>query len=224
MIACLLVQPARGAKRMPPRGSGVSTSWRGPPGADRLRGRERPSGVSSSGAMPTEPLVHPAQQRFGRYRVVDRLGDGAMGVVFRAHDEQLDRDVALKTLGRWAGVPDAVLAPLRERFEHEARAIGALSHPNIVRVFDVGVEDDTPYLVMELIDGLALRKRIDESGALAAKEVLALGEQIARALEHAHAAGILHRDVKPANVVQARGGEWKLADFGIAHLPDSTLT
>jgi serine/threonine-protein kinase len=138
-----------------------------------------------------------------------------MGTVFRAQDEVLGRAVAIKALhARDAGV--------RERFLREARAIGAVLHPNILAVYDAGTDDNTPYLVMELAAGGSLRDRI-QAGALPIETVREIGIQIARALAAAHAANIVHRDVKPANILAA-GDVWKLADFGIARLPDSTLT
>ncbi|MCL4225357.1 MAG: serine/threonine protein kinase [Myxococcales bacterium] len=162
-----------------------------------------------------------AARRIGRYRVVGALGTGAMGEVLRAHDERLGRDVAIKRVKNLLGV---MSASFHARFEAEARALAALAHPGVVQVFDLGVEDGEPYLVLELIEGPTLRAVIAERGALPAAEVCALGIQLARALEAAHARGIVHRDVKPANVLRGPGGLWKLADFGVAHIPDSEAT
>lgn len=153
--------------------------------------------------------------RFGRFRALAELGSGAMGTVYRAHDDVLGRPVAIKAL-------HAHDSGTRERFLREARAIGAVLHPNILAVYDAGTEHETPYLVMELAAGGSLRERI-RAGALPIDVVRGIGIQIARALAAAHAANILHRDVKPANILAA-GDVWKLADFGIARLPDSTLT
>jgi eukaryotic-like serine/threonine-protein kinase len=153
--------------------------------------------------------------RFGRFRALAELGSGAMGTVYRAQDEVLGRSVAIKALhSRDAGT--------RERFLREARAIGAVLHPNILAVYDAGTDDQQPYLVMELAAAGSLRDRIT-SGGLPVEVVRELGIQIARALAAAHAANILHRDIKPANILAAND-VWKLADFGIARLPDSTLT
>jgi eukaryotic-like serine/threonine-protein kinase len=153
--------------------------------------------------------------RFGRFRALAELGSGAMGTVYRAQDEVLGRSVAIKALhSRDAGT--------RERFLREARAIGAVLHPNILAVYDAGTDDNQPYLVMELAAGGSLRDRI-AAGALPIEVVRELGIQIARALAAAHAAQILHRDIKPANILAAND-VWKLCDFGIARLPDSTLT
>jgi serine/threonine-protein kinase len=160
--------------------------------------------------------------RFGRHVVIEPLGTGAMGAVYRARDEQLGREVAIKTIHR-PGMTAMQKQMFQARFANEARAIASLSHPNVVHVYDVGVEDDTPFLVMELAPGQSLATRL-EAGILTPDEARQLGQQIAGALEAAHARGIVHRDVKPANILEAGAGTWKLADFGVAHVPDSELT
>jgi serine/threonine-protein kinase len=164
-----------------------------------------------------------APAAFGRYVVLQRLGVGGMGAVYLARDESLGREVAVKVLRPLIAVGEPP-ADLVERFRREARAIALLSHPSIVRVYDQGVEAGAPYLVMELCDGATLGDRIKASGPLPVREVRTLGIQIASALAAAHAAGVVHRDVKPSNVLQAAEGSWKLADFGIARVADSSLT
>ena len=158
---------------------------------------------------------------FGRYRVTATLGTGAMGVVYAAVDDVLGREVAVKTLRG----PRSELAAriLDERFRLEARAVAALHHPGVVQVFDIDLAADPPYLVMERVAGPSLKERL-ATGALPPDELYRLGIQIARALAAAHAAGIVHRDVKPGNLLAAGPGVWKLADFGVAHVPDSALT
>lgn len=160
-----------------------------------------------------------AGQSLGRYAVARLLGSGGMGAVYLARDHLLGRDVAVKTLRPSAGVSTL----FRERFFQEARAIGALAHPNVVRVFDMGIEKDTPFLVMELVSGPSLQERLKER-VLQPNEARTLGVQIARALAAAHHLGIIHRDVKPSNILEAEPGVWKLADFGVARIPDSSLT
>jgi serine/threonine protein kinase len=171
------------------------------------------------GPLPAKPAGSAAGDAltFGRYTTSGQLGAGGMGTVYRAHDELLGRDVAIKSL-----TANGELG-VRERFLREARAIGAVHHPNILAVHDVGEQDTTPYLVMELAAGGSLRDHIKARGSLSADTVRELGIHIALALAAAHAAGIVHRDVKPGNILFS-APLWKLADFGIAHTPDSTLT
>ncbi len=157
---------------------------------------------------------------FGRYRVTKTLGVGAMGEVFEAIDDVLGRDVAIKTLRSESGIAARFID---DRFRNEARAIAQFSHPGVVQVFDIDLTADPPYLVMERVAGPALSERI-AAGALPNAELVPLGIQIARALAAAHAAGVVHRDVKPSNILGAGAGGWKLADFGVAHIPDSSLT
>jgi len=162
-----------------------------------------------------------APQSFGRYRVTGSLGAGAMGEVLAAVDELLGREVAVKTLkGRTSGLA-ARMAD--ERFRLEARAIASLTHPSVVQVYDLDLTADPPYLVMERVAGPSLKDRIAQ-GPLPEHELRALGIQMANALATAHARGVVHRDVKPANILGAGPGTWKLADFGVAHVPDSSLT
>jgi len=156
---------------------------------------------------------------FGRYRVTKTLGAGAMGEVYEATDDVLGREVAIKTLRSANGVTARFID---DRFRNEARAIAQFSHPGVVQVFDIDLSAEPPYLVMEKVSGPSLAQRI-EKGALPPAEIAPLGIQIARALAAAHAAGVVHRDVKPSNILGAGAG-WKLADFGVAHVPDSSLT
>ncbi|HEX7879273.1 MAG TPA: protein kinase, partial [Candidatus Eisenbacteria bacterium] len=151
-----------------------------------------------------------AGARLGPYEIVAPLGAGGMGEVYRARDTRLGRDVAVKVLpAHLADSPEG-----RARFEREARAISSLNHPHICTLFDVGREGDTDYLVMELVDGETLQKRL-ERGPLSSDEVLTLGRQIADALDKAHRQNMVHRDLKPANVMLTRTGA-KLLDFGLA--------
>ncbi len=160
-------------------------------------------------------------EAFGRYKVTGTLGAGGMGEVYEAVDEVLGRPVAVKTLrGKHGGLAARLLD---ERFKQEARAIAALAHPGVVQVFDIDLAAEPPYIVMERVAGPSLKERL-ATGALGASELRALGVQVGRALAAAHAAGIIHRDVKPANILAATGGAWKLADFGVAHVPDSAIT
>jgi len=154
----------------------------------------------------------------GRYRIEERLGAGGMGVVWRAHDPELRRDVALKVL------PDAMVADVgaRARLLREARAAAALNHPAILTIYDVGEADGHVYIAMEYVPGRSLADGIP-AGGMAPSEALRLGEQIASGLAHAHERGIVHRDIKPSNVLVTPAGDAKVLDFGIAtHLPSET--
>jgi eukaryotic-like serine/threonine-protein kinase len=153
--------------------------------------------------------------KFGPYDVIAPVGAGGMGEVYRARDSRLRRDVALKVLPPLFAIdPDR-----RQRFTNEAQAAAALNHPNILAVHDIGVENGTPFLITELIDGQELRKEL-ERGALPVKRLLDLAVQIASGLQAAHAAGLVHRDLKPENVMVCRrddGSEYAVVmDFGLA--------
>jgi len=148
----------------------------------------------------------------GRYEIVRPLGHGAMAVVDLAHDRELGRDVALKRLAENLARDE----DLRARFLREGRLAAQLSHPNIVRVFDVGEGDGRPYIAMEHVDGETLADLVARRGRVPAAEAAALGVQAARALAAAHAAGLVHRDIKPHNLLLRRDGVLKLSDFGIA--------
>jgi eukaryotic-like serine/threonine-protein kinase len=148
----------------------------------------------------------------GRYRIERVLGDGAMATVVLARDEELGRRVAVKLL-------DERLADNREfraRFTREGRLAAALSHPNVVTVYDAGEADGRPYIVMEYVDGQTLAERVRAEGALDPEEVRAIAAQVAAGLEHAHGQGLVHRDLKPGNLIQRTDGTTKIADFGIA--------
>ncbi|MEU4065743.1 serine/threonine-protein kinase [Streptomyces wedmorensis] len=157
----------------------------------------------------------------GRYRLGERLGRGGMGTVWRAHDTVLDRDVAVKELNL-AGLPDEEFAVLRSRMEQEARAAARIRHPGVVTVYDVLEQDGRPWIVMELIDGRSLADVVASDGPLPSRDVARIGAQVLSALERAHGAGVVHRDVKPANVLLEHGGRAVLTDFGIAALEGTT--
>ncbi len=163
-------------------------------------------------------------ERIGRYRIERLIGSGSMGNVYLAHDADLDRPVAIKTLR------DLVLDPeTRElflsRFQNEARAAARLHHPNIVQIFDVGDDPRVgPYLVFEYVRGHTLKEELKKKGPLRPDRLLYLVQQVADALATAHVAGVIHRDLKPENLLITENGQIKLADFGIARIPNADLT
>ncbi len=155
-------------------------------------------------------------ERFGPYDILAPLGAGGMGLVFRARDTRLGREVALKTLP-----PESLSDPTRrQRFEAEARAASALNHPNVVSVFDVGTENGTPFLVTELLSGETLREKL-KSGPLPPRKVIELAVQVAHGLAAVHEKGLVHRDLKPENLFITREGSLKILDFGVARTSES---
>ncbi|MET7620936.1 serine/threonine-protein kinase [Streptomyces sp. NPDC005408] len=152
----------------------------------------------------------------GRYRLLSPLGEGGMGVVWRARDEVLNREVAVKEVRAPAGLGTADEQRLYARLEREAWAAGRISHRNVVTVYDVATEDGRPWIVMELVRGLALSDVLDAEGPLAPQRAAHIGAEVLAALRAAHEAGVLHRDVKPGNVLIGNDGRVVLSDFGIA--------
>ncbi|PYU00508.1 MAG: hypothetical protein DMG38_07070 [Acidobacteria bacterium] len=150
-------------------------------------------------------------QTLGHYRILEKVAAGGMGVVYRARDEQLDRDVAVKALPSGTLSDDAT----RRHFRKEATALAKLNHPNIETVYEFGTQDGVDFLVMEYVPGKTLAERL-ATGTLPEKDVIALGIQIASALEEAHDRGIVHRDLKPANIAITTKGYAKILDFGLA--------
>jgi len=157
-----------------------------------------------------------------RYEILEVIGTGGMAVVYKARCHRLNRFVAIKILKDDLSQD----AEFRRRFHAESQAVAMLSHPNIVNVYDVSHSDNVDYIVMELIDGISLKQYMEQKGVLNWREVLHFTSQIAKALEHAHNRGIIHRDIKPHNIMILKDGSVKVADFGIARVSSaqSTLT
>ncbi|MEU2546482.1 serine/threonine-protein kinase [Streptomyces roseolus] len=161
----------------------------------------------------------------GRYRLVESIGRGGMGRVWRAHDEVLHRVVAVKELTAGRFVAEADRLVLHARTQKEARAAARITHPGVVTVHDVLEHDARPWIVMQFVDGPSLADAVKEAGTIAPREAARVGLHVVGALRAAHAAGVLHRDVKPGNVLLARDGRVLITDFGIAAIEgDSTIT
>ncbi|MBQ8510413.1 MAG: Stk1 family PASTA domain-containing Ser/Thr kinase [Clostridia bacterium] len=152
-----------------------------------------------------------------RYRIIKVIGIGGMAVVFEAIDMLMRRNVAVKMLKDDINNDQQAV----KRFINESKAVAMLSHPNIVNIYDVSVKDNLKYIVMELVEGITLKNYILKKGVLSFHEIMNITEQILLALEHAHAKGIVHRDIKPQNIMMLKNGVIKVADFGIAKLPNA---
>ena len=185
---------------------------------DRLDGflSESPYGSMGGATTKSGPWLAPGK-RLGRYSIVELIGAGGMGVVYRARDEKLERLAAIKTLAPGVFSGDTA----RGRFRREARALAKLNHPHIAAVYDVGEQDGIDYIVMECVAGEPLAAKV-KSGPLAVRDATSIALEIAQALEEAHERGVIHRDLKPANVMITPKGQAKVLDFGVAKLLETT--
>ena len=161
--------------------------------------------------------------RLGKYEIQSVLGKGAMGIVYKALDPHIERTVAIKTVRKDLLDADLV-AQFVMRFRNEARAAGRLHHPNIIGIYEYGEADDVAYIVMEYVDGTGLREYLNRKARFELHQVIAILSQLLAALDFAHAQGVVHRDVKPANLILTSSGALKVADFGIARVDASNMT
>ncbi len=163
-------------------------------------------------------------ETIGKYKVLDTLGQGAMGVVYKALDPDIDRHVAIKTI-RFDMLTDAAgKDEIMRRFMREAQAVGKLEHPNIITIYEVGREEDLTYIVMQLAKGQSLKEILDAGKSYQPSEIVKLVDRLCAALDYAHSQGVVHRDVKPANILIDEMGRPYLVDFGVARLEMSTMT
>jgi serine/threonine-protein kinase len=161
--------------------------------------------------------------KIGKYEIIESIGKGAMGEVFKARDEVIDRIVAIKVIHPHF-VGEEIWEDLQARFQQEARAAARCLHPNIVAVFDFGQIEDTSYLVMEYIKGDDLKDILDANGRFSLEQAIGIICEVLNGLAFAHDNGVVHRDIKPANIIKLNNGQIKIADFGIARLDSSELT
>lgn len=163
-------------------------------------------------------------ERLGRYRVVRELGRGAMGVVYEGEDPVIGRRVAIKTARRDVLESSGRAEELMARFLREARAAGALNHPNIITIYDANEEGGIAYIAMEYVDSGTLQDIMAGKRRIGPEDAVRIGASVCQALAAAHDRGVIHRDIKPANIMMLADGTVKVADFGIAHVSDSSLT
>jgi serine/threonine protein kinase len=159
-------------------------------------------------------------KKLGKYEVLAELGHGAMGVVYRARDPIINRLVAIKTITTGVANDPAML----QRFYREAQSAGGLQHPNIITIYDMGNEGDLPYIAMELVEGENLEQVIARRAAIPVSLKLVYAMQACRAFDYAHKRGIVHRDIKPGNIMVAKDGTVKVVDFGIARVLETSKT
>ncbi|PYQ01858.1 MAG: hypothetical protein DMF82_18030, partial [Acidobacteria bacterium] len=163
-------------------------------------------------------------QTIGRYQVLTSIGYGAMGAVYKAFDPLIKRTLAIKTIRLDIPRGSPQYRSFIDRFYHEARISGTLSHPNIVTLFDIGEENGLPYLAMEFVEGQTISSILERGERFPPEKVIALVSQIASAVDYAHSKGVIHRDIKPSNLILYEGERVKVTDFGIAKLVDAEMT
>ena len=171
---------------------------------------------------PTPPTVTPLNKRVGRFYLIEKLGVGSTGTVFRGHDPVIDRDVAIKILNTATNATDK--KQREQQFINEARAAGRLSHPSIVTIYDASSEGGTTFIAMEFLPGQDLRHLLSQGKTFDIIEMATIIQKIADALSVAHRSGVIHRDIKPGNIMVTRAGRAKLTDFGIARVDGGVLT
>src|SRR5918995_1100511 len=178
----------------------------------------------SKGNMDENERPSEMPQNIGRYQVLESVGFGAMGAVYKAFDPLIKRTLAIKTIRLDIPRQSPQYKSFIERFYHEARISGTLSHPNIVTLFDIGEEGGIPYLAMEFVEGDTISGLLERGQRFNPERVISLVSQIASAIDYAHSKGVIHRDIKPSNLILYEADKVKVTDFGIAKLADSEMT
>jgi len=181
-----------------------------------FRGKKE-TNIAISNELEIKPTI-------GRYEILGELGQGAMGIVYKARDPKINRLLAIKTIRFSDEFEDDRIKEVKERFFREAEIAGKLSHPNIVSIYDVGEDYDLTYLAMEYLEGESLHKYCQKGALLPLRIVLSIMVKTAAALEHAHRQGVIHRDIKPANIMFLKNGKVKVTDFGIAKAVSTSQT
>ena len=166
-------------------------------------------------------MTHPA--KIGKYEIQGVLGKGGMGVVYKGWDPAISRRVAVKAIAK-ASLDAGALKQVMNRFRHEAQAVGRLVHPRIVQIYDYGEDDETAYIVMELVNGKTLARHLAQEVSYEIREVGEIIRQLLDGIGYAHAEGVVHRDIKPSNIMINIDGRIKISDFGIARIESSDLT
>src|SRR5918995_4715700 len=178
----------------------------------------------SKGAMDDTRATDQMPQTIGRYQIQESIGFGAMGAVYKAFDPLIKRTLAIKTIRLDIPRQSPQYKSFIDRFYHEARISGTLSHPNIVTLFDIGEEGGVPYLAMEFVEGETLASILEKGARFNPEKVISLVSQIASAVDYAHSKRVIHRDIKPSQLVLYEADKVKVTDFGIAKLADSEMT
>ncbi|MFH1487286.1 MAG: serine/threonine-protein kinase, partial [Pseudomonadota bacterium] len=194
----------------------------------RLKDADKSSTIGSHGAVPDAGILEGApgsvSKKLGRYEILGELGKGSMGVVYKALDPKINRLLAIKTIRFSDEFDEDIIQEIKERFFREAEIAGKLSHPSIVTIYDVGEFQDLTYMAMEFLEGNDLEDFISKKTLLPFRKVLEIVGRVAEALDFAHKAEVIHRDVKPANIMLLNNGAVKVTDFGIAKAISSSRT
>jgi len=184
---------------------------------------ERPGGPSVDSTVVLKDIPH-AQPTLGRYEILEQIGRGAMGIVYKGHDPKLQRLTAIKTIRFTDEFDESQAEEIKQQFYREAEVVAKLSHPNIVTLYDVGEDLDLSYVAMEYLEGQSLEKHTRADSLLSVRKCIDVIIQVCDALEYAHNHGIVHRDIKPANIMLLKNGLVKVTDFGVARVAASSKT